>query len=88
MVTALEENKDYIALLMDKLKLTGQNQGRVFNFRRGCLHFIQLYYLETKLLNSKVENSAQTTSRFSPGRYRAPRIAYFETGEVLCNFYD
>jgi hypothetical protein len=40
---------------MDKLELTGRNQGRVFKFRRGCLHAIQLYYFETKLPNLKLK---------------------------------
>jgi hypothetical protein len=29
--------------IMDKLKLSGQNLGRVFKFRRGCIHAIELY---------------------------------------------
>jgi hypothetical protein len=38
-------------LTMDKVELTGRNLGRIFKFRRGCLHAIQLYYFETKLPN-------------------------------------
>jgi hypothetical protein len=34
---------------MNKLELTGQNLGRVFNFRNGCLHAMQLHCFETKL---------------------------------------
>jgi hypothetical protein len=41
---------------IDILKLTGRNQGRVFKFRRGCLHAMQLYYFETKLPNLKLKN--------------------------------
>jgi hypothetical protein len=44
---------------MDKLKLTGRNLGRVFKFRRGCLHSIQLYYFETKLPNLKLKTRAK-----------------------------
>jgi hypothetical protein len=44
-----------VSLIMDKLKLTGQNQGQVFKFRRGCLHAIQLYHFETKLPNLKLK---------------------------------
>jgi hypothetical protein len=40
---------------MDKLQLTGQNLGRVFKFRRGCIHVIQLYYFETKLPKLKLK---------------------------------
>jgi hypothetical protein len=41
---------------MDKLKgLTGRNLDRVFKFRRGCLHALQLYYFETKLPNLKLK---------------------------------
>ncbi len=40
---------------MDKLNLTGRNLGRVFEFRRGYLHAIQLYYFETKLPNLKLK---------------------------------
>jgi hypothetical protein len=40
---------------MDKLKLTGRNLGRVFKFRRVCLHTIRLYYFETKLPNLKLK---------------------------------
>ncbi len=41
---------------IDILKLTGRNQGRVFKFRRGCLHAMQLHYFETKLPNLKLKN--------------------------------
>jgi hypothetical protein len=56
---------------MDKLELTGQNLGRVFNFSSGCVHALLLYFFETKLPNLKV---AQTPSRLSPVSCRAPRL--------------
>ncbi len=31
-----------MGLVMDKLKLTGQALGRVFNFRSGCMHTMHL----------------------------------------------
>ncbi len=34
---------------MDKLRLTGQNQGRVFNFRSGHLHTALFLLLSIKL---------------------------------------
>ncbi len=64
-------------LLKDELKPTGRNLGRVFNFRRCCVYTVKFYYYETKLI---AENSAQTTSRFSPVRYRAPS----GDGGLLC----
>ncbi len=37
--------------ITDKLKLTGQNLGRVYNFRRCCVYAMNVYYYETKLPN-------------------------------------
>jgi hypothetical protein len=36
---------------MDKLQLTGQNLGRVFNSRSACMRAMQLLYFETKQPN-------------------------------------
>ncbi len=36
---------------MDKLQLKGQNLGRVFNSRSGCVRVVQLCSFETKLPN-------------------------------------
>jgi hypothetical protein len=59
---------------MDKLKLTGQNLGRVFNFKCGrvCLH--HGVTLITKTAKFKVENLVQTTFSFSPVSFCAPRM--------------
>jgi hypothetical protein len=40
---------------MDKLQLTGQNLGRVFNFRSGCLHSAHLRRHQVKLPNLKLK---------------------------------
>jgi len=64
-----------LASVMDKLQLTGQNLGRVFNFRFGHLHAEHFWCYQVKLPNLKVENSAQTASRFSPVSYHAPRFS-------------
>ncbi len=40
---------------MDKLQLTGQNLGRVFNFRSGHLHAAQFWCYRVKLLNLKLK---------------------------------
>jgi hypothetical protein len=57
--------------VMDKLQLTGQNQGRVFNFRNGRAHDHAFALLQSKTYQLKVENSAQPTFRLSPVRYCA-----------------
>ncbi len=54
-------------LYMDKLKLTGQNLGRVFKFRLGHVCIGHKLYTFCKTAQLKVENLAQTTFRFSPG---------------------
>ncbi len=58
--------------IMDKLKLTGQNLGRVFNSRLGCSCIDHAIVHITKRPNL-VENSAQTAFRFSPISFRTPR---------------
>ncbi len=64
---------------MDKLKLTGQNLGRVFNFRRAHFGLYHAVILITKTAKLKVEISAQTAFRFSPVNYRTPRyISQFQ----------
>ncbi len=40
---------------MDKLQLTGQNLGWVFNFRCGRAHAVHLYCCEVKLPNLKMK---------------------------------
>jgi hypothetical protein len=40
---------------MDKLQLTGQNLGRVFNFRSGHLHASTFLVLLVKLPNSQLK---------------------------------
>ncbi len=40
---------------MDKLQLTGQNLGRVFNFRSVHLHVAHLWRYQVKLLNLKLK---------------------------------
>ncbi len=55
--------------VMDKLKLTGQNLGRVFNFRNGRAHDHAFALLQSKTAQLKVKNLAQTTFRLSSVRY-------------------
>jgi hypothetical protein len=40
---------------MDKLQLTGQNLGRVFNSRSDCMSGMHLYCYEAKQLNLKLK---------------------------------
>ncbi len=70
---------------MDKLQLAGQNLGRVFNFRSGHMHAAAFLVLSVKLPNLQLKARHQTTSRFSPVSYRAPRrilIEYPLVGET------
>ncbi len=47
------------SLIMAKLQLTGQNLGRVFNSRSGCVHTMMVNCVETKLLNLKLKARAK-----------------------------
>jgi hypothetical protein len=40
---------------MDKLQLTGQNLGRVFNSKIGGVHAVQLHFSETEQPNLKLK---------------------------------
>ena len=42
-------------VIMDKLKLTGQNLGRVFNSRSGCMYAMQLWCCESGRPNLKLK---------------------------------
>ncbi len=41
--------------IMYKPYTTGQNLGRVFNSRSGCMHYAHLHFLEAKLPSLKLE---------------------------------
>jgi hypothetical protein len=45
-----------VSLSMATLQITGQNLGRVFNSRTGCMCAMQLQSFETKLPNLKEKN--------------------------------
>jgi hypothetical protein len=57
---------------MDKLQLTGQNLGQVFNFRNGSVRARAFSLSQSKTAQLRAENSAQTTFRFSPVGYHKP----------------
>jgi hypothetical protein len=44
---------------MDKLQLTGQNLGRVFNSKTGFMYPMRLYCFEAKLNNLKLKTQPQ-----------------------------
>jgi hypothetical protein len=64
-------SKFFFGLGMDKLKLTGQNLGRVFYFRYDRVNAAP--FLCQGLKPPNFEHSAQPSVRFSPGRYSAPQ---------------
>jgi hypothetical protein len=45
---------------MDKLKLVGQNLGRVFNFRYGSLFALSISFRTTKLPSLKWKDQSKT----------------------------
>ncbi len=47
--------KDILDRCMDKLQLTGQNLGRVFSSRRGCMCGTHLFCFEAKLPSLKLK---------------------------------
>ncbi len=61
-----------VVVLMDKLYLTGQTLGRVFNSRSGCMSCHAPTAQFSNTTNLRVKNSAQTTLRFSPVIYHTP----------------
>jgi hypothetical protein len=69
----MDSLSDCISQSMDKLKLTGQNLGRVFKSRLGRVGSGHELYTFRKTAKLKVENSAQTIFRFSSVSFRAPR---------------
>ncbi len=60
---------------MEKLQLTGQNLGEVFQLQKWPFACCRFMVLRSQTGYLKLEISAQTTSRFSPVRYRAPRVS-------------
>ncbi len=63
---------------MGKLKLIGQNLGRVFN--SGCGRSIELI---TKTAQLKVENSAQKSLRLSPLAFALPIETFIPAALVI-----
>jgi hypothetical protein len=59
---------------MDKLKLTGQNLGQVFNFKCGLACLYDAVVLIIKTAKLKVENSAQTILGSLPSAFALPGL--------------
>jgi hypothetical protein len=69
---------------MDKLKLTVQNLGQVFNSSHGCACACQTIQLITETAKLNVENSSRTTFRLSPISFRALRIFHhLPTSDII-----
>jgi hypothetical protein len=60
------DRQNFNSAVLDKLKLTGRNLGRVFKSRLGRVCTDQELYTFYRTAWLKVENSAQTTFRLSP----------------------
>jgi hypothetical protein len=63
---------------MDKLRLTGQNQGRVFNFRSGHLHFAKLLVLSVKLPNLQLKTRLKQLLGYLPLVIAHPALIFPE----------
>jgi hypothetical protein len=55
-----------MTLIMEKLQLTGQNLGRVFNSRSGCLSAMQLPCFETKRSALKLKTQPKQLLGYLP----------------------
>ncbi len=53
-------------LTPDKLQLSGQDLGRVFNSKNGCVHAMQFICFETKLPNLNLETQPKLLLGYLP----------------------
>jgi dolichyl-phosphate-mannose--protein O-mannosyl transferase len=58
---------------MDKIKLTGQNLGCIFNYRRWRFFICHAIAVKTKTAKLNVENLSRTTLIISSARCQAPK---------------
>jgi hypothetical protein len=70
---------------MDKLQLTGQNLGRVFNSRSGCVCAMHLSCFETKLPNLMLKTRPKQLLGYLPLDIVLPDAA--QSGGVLLEPY-
>ncbi len=64
-------------LAKDKLQLTGQNLGRVFNFRSDRVHAMHLLCHGVKLSNLKLKTRAKQLLGSLPLDIALPALTYF-----------
>jgi hypothetical protein len=68
---------------MDKLLLTGQNLGQVFNIRSGHLHTHAFLVSSLKLPNLQLKTQPKQLLGYLPFRYRAPlKFNTFDCADV------
>jgi hypothetical protein len=53
-------------LIMDKLYLTGQNLGRVYKFRRGCVYVVYSFFIWAKQPNLKLKTRPKQLLGYLP----------------------
>jgi hypothetical protein len=58
-IPCLQPHLQMLNLAMDKLQLTGQNLGRVYNFRNGCLYGVHFLCYGAKLPNLKLKTQTK-----------------------------
>jgi hypothetical protein len=63
---------------MDKLQLTGQNLGRVFNFGSGRVHAVHLLYYGVKLPNLKLKTRPKQVLGSLPLHIVLPATTYLK----------
>ncbi len=61
---------------MDKLQLTGQNLGRVFNSRMGCMCGVPFCCYEAKQTNLKLKTRPKQLLGSLPLAFALPGLAY------------
>ncbi len=66
------------AAIMDKLQLTGQNLGRVFNFRSGRVHAVCLLYNRVKLPILKLKTRPKQVLGSLPLHIVLPATTYLQ----------
>ncbi len=59
---------------MDKLQLTGQNLGRVFNSRSDCMSAMHLFFYEAKQLYLKLKTQPKQLLGYFPLAFGLPGL--------------
>jgi hypothetical protein len=71
-----------LTLAMDKLQLTGQNLGRVFNSRSGRVHALQFHFSEMKQPNLKLKTRPKQLLGSLPLVIPLPALACFVAASI------